>query len=282
MTTFILLLSSVAGGLLVWSLSFTLKGIYANFEKKYAAAGQAHLDSLYMVMSTQQLMILSITSGAIVSFFSFIFNGGDIAFSLISGIIGLFAPLFLLSYLKRKRQKLFNEQLIDALGNMGNSLKAGFTLPQAIELIGREMDDPIGMEFRIAHSEMRLGLPPVEALQNIANRVQIQDLDLVVTSVGISQDIGGNLTRVFDSIAHTIRERFRVEGRIRSLSAMGRMQGLVLITMPFLLVLFMSKFQKGFIEPLFHTTLGQIFCVAGLIWLFIGWISIKKIVDIDV
>jgi tight adherence protein B len=165
---------------------------------------------------------------------------------------------------------------------MSNSMRSGFTVPQSVEMISREMDNPIAMEFRIATAEMKLGLPPVEAMQNMTKRMPINDLDLMVTSMSISEGIGGNLGNVFNNMSHTMRERFRVEGRIRSLSAMGRMQGAVLIGMPFVLIFFMAKFQPDFVKPLLEETLGQLACAFGLFWLGLGYLSIKKIVDIDV
>jgi len=272
--------TAIATALFAWTISITINESIRTFEERYSEAGQARLDALYLTMEPRQLMVLSFSSGAFLGFMGYLIAGTAIAVVLFG--FGVFSPLYILNKMKEKRQTLFNEQLIDCLSNMSNSLKSGFTIPQSVDMIGREMDNPIGMEFRIASAEMRLGLPPVDAMQNMTKRMPISDLDLMVTSMGIAEGVGGNLGKIFNNIAGTIRERFRVEGRIQSLSAMGRMQGTVLIGMPFVLVFFMSKFQPQFIDPLVNTTIGQIACGAGLIWLFIGYLSIKKIVDIDV
>jgi len=267
---------------LLFSLTviITMNEVFRKFEEKYTEAGKADLDALYLTMEPNQLMVLSIACGGFFGFMGYLL--GDIMVCLVCLFGGLFVPLMVIRKMKARRQYKFNEQLIDCLGNISNSLRSGFTIPQSVEMIGREMDNPLAMEFRITHAEMRLGLPPVEAMQNMTKRMPINDLDLVVTAMSISEGLGGNLSNIFENISHTIRERFRVEGRIQSLSAMGRMQGQVLVAMPFVLVLFMTNMQPEFIAPLFDTLIGRFAIAGGLIWLFLGWLSIRAIVDIDV
>ncbi|MGE4157889.1 MAG: type II secretion system F family protein [Planctomycetota bacterium] len=274
------LFAGAAAGLLAVVAAQAIREGFRRYEEKYAAAGKANLDALYLSLDARLLSILSFSAGSLLGFLGYALGGG--AVGVMGLATGLFAPLFILSLLKKKRLRAFNEQLVEALGQMSNSLRAGFTMPQAIDLIAREMDNPLAMEFKIARADMRLGMPPVQALRQMTSRVPLADLDLLVTSIDIAEGIGGNLTKVFDSLGVTIRERFRVEGRIESLSAMGRMQGLVLILMPFALVLILKKLQPEYIRPLFEHPVGQVCCAAGLVWLALGWLSIRRIVSIDV
>jgi tight adherence protein B len=272
--------AAVATALFAWTIALTINDALKKFEEKYSQAGKTELDALYLTMEPKQLIVLGFACGAFLGFLGLLMSGVIVA--IVFAGFGFFAPLFILKKMKEKREKLFNEQLIDCLSNMSNSLRSGFTVPQSVDMIGREMDNPIAMEFRIASAEMKLGLPPVEAMQNMSTRMPIPDLDLMVTSMDISEGVGGNLGNIFNNMANTIRERFRVEGRIQSLSAMGRMQGLVLVAMPIFLVFFMAWAQPEFVDPLLNDIRGNIAMAAGCVWLFLGHISIKKIVDIDV
>ena len=169
-----------------------------------------------------------------------------------------------------------------ALGNMSNSLKAGFSLPQAFELIAREMQPPIKQEFGLLTQEMRIGLPMEKALGNLLKRMHSQDLDLVVTSIDVSREVGGNLTEVFQNIAGTIRERQRVEGKIRMLSAQGRLQGLIMTLLPVFLMVFLSWFYPDYIDPLFNERAGWLLLSVAGVMLVIGGFVIHKILAIDI
>lgn len=254
---------------------------WKSYESRYVEGAAQTLDAMYLTMPVQHVLYLGFLAAIVLGVLFYLISGTVLG-ALPIAMLGFLVPRGVLWYLKRKRDRMFLEQLVDVLMNISNSLKAGFSLPQAFELVQREMPNPTSQEFRLVCQEMRLGVSTDEALQHLYQRMPSADLDLVVTAIGITRDVGGNLTEVFDNIAHTIRERMRIEGKITSLTAQGRAQAVVLCMMPFALGLALYLVQPGYIEPLYTTSVGGL-VIAGLIVLeLLGAYVIYRIVNIDV
>ncbi|HWI54483.1 MAG TPA: type II secretion system F family protein [Desulfobacteria bacterium] len=200
----------------------------------------------------------------------------------LGGIVGFVAPKILLSRLKAKRIQKFNSQIGDSLVVMSNSLRAGFSFLQSMEMVSREMPSPISDEFAHALREMNLGTPTEEALVNLTNRVDSEDIDLVITAVLIQRQVGGNLAEVLDSISHTIRERVRIKGEIKTLTAQGRVSGIIVGILPVVIGLILSVINPSYIGVLFTNQIGWAFIAAGVISQTVGIALIKKTVDIKI
>lgn len=254
---------------------------WRTYEKRYVEDTEKSLDALYLSLTPQQIVYLSLSCSLVVGFLGLIaFANAYYAVPLM--IPAIFVPRIVIFFLQKRRNLQFSMQLVDALVMMGNSLKAGLSLQQALQLIPREMENPIRQEFRIVVQEMQLGVSEDDALLNLHGRMTTDDVDLFVTAVSISRDVGGNLTEVLDNIADTIRERFRVEGRIDALTAQGRMQGLVMCLLPIAAGVFINLSNPGWMRPLFTTAWG--FAMIGLIIALegMGAFFIHRIVSIDV
>lgn len=197
-------------------------------------------------------------------------------------IAGFTIPKMVVKRLKSKRIQKFNSQIGDALVVMSNSLRAGFSFLQAMEMVSREMPAPISNEFSHALREMNLGTPTEEALVNLTKRIDSEDLDLVVTAVLIQRQVGGNLAEVLDSISHTIRERVRIKGEIKTLTAQGRVSGMVVGFLPIAVGLILSVINPSYIGTLFSSELGWGLLIAGAVSQSIGIALIKKTVDIKI
>lgn len=211
----------------------------------------------------------------------FALSGGKWYMGLVGGLAGYFGPTIFLKLKIKQRAKAFNLQLGDALTLVANSLRTGYSFLQAIELVSREMLPPISAEFARMLKEMNLGVTTEEAMNNLAKRIDSDDLDLVVTSVLIQRQVGGNLAEVLDNIAVTIRERIRLKGEIRTLTAQGRMSGIIIGLLPFAMggALYMINpvyLSVLFTHPLGHLLLGMsaFGMVAAVIW-------IRNIVNIE-
>ncbi len=198
------------------------------------------------------------------------------------GIAGFIVPKILVSRLKAKRIQKFNSQIGDALVVMSNSLRAGFSFLQSMEMVSREMPNPISEEFAHALREMNLGTPTEEALVNLTKRIDSEDIDLVITAVLIQRQVGGNLAEVLDSISHTIRERIRIKGEIKTLTAQGRVSGIIVGVLPVVIGLILSLINPSYIGVLFTNPIGWAFIVAGIISQTVGIALIKKTVDIKI
>ncbi len=198
------------------------------------------------------------------------------------GLIALSLPTKVVLIMKERRKQKFNLQLVEALGGMSNAMRAGFSINQAFETIVQSGENPISQEFGVMLQQMRVGMNFYDALQSLDHRVGSDDLTLVVTAVDIARRTGGNLTEIFDKISLTIRERMRIERRVQTLTAQGRLQGLIVASMPVFLGGAMTVLKPDMMMPFFRATSGMI-CVGVTICLIaVGWFFIKKIIKIDV
>ncbi len=210
-------------------------------------------------------------------------------FLLIGAFIGFLIPRFWLSRRKGGRLNAFNKQLPDTITLIANALRAGSSFLQAIELVVRESRPPVSTEFGRVIREVNLGLPFETALENMVRRVRSDDLELMATAIAIQHTVGGNLAEILDSIAFTIRERVRIKGEIRTLTAQQRLSGYVVGFLPIALAGFLFIAAPGFMDPMFDDRVSILGLPAGVIILafggfmmFVGFMLIRKIVDIEV
>ena len=208
---------------------------------------------------------------------------------LIGMLIGFMLPRFWLNRRKNGRLNAFNKQLPDTITLIANALRAGSSFLQAIELVVRESRPPISVEFSRVIREVNLGLPFEQALENMVRRVRSDDLELMATAINIQHTVGGNLAEILDSIAYTIRERIRIKGEIRTLTAQQRLSGYVVGFLPIGLAGFLFIAAPGFMDPMFANPpaiaglpAGVVILLFGGFMMFIGFMLIRKIVDIEV
>jgi tight adherence protein B len=207
----------------------------------------------------------------------------------IAFLVGAFFPRFYLRYRQGKRLKAFGSQLPDTITLLANSLRAGSSFLQGIELVTRESQPPISEEFERVVREMSLGVALQPALNNLVRRVDSEDLELMVTAINIQSQVGGNLATVLDSIAFTIRERVRIVGEINTLTAMQRYSGYVITLLPVGLAGILFLISPSYISAmlkkppeLLGLPMGIIFFIIGGISMGIGYMLIRRIVDIKV
>jgi tight adherence protein B len=208
---------------------------------------------------------------------------------LVAGFIGFMLPRFWLGRRKSGRLNAFNKSLPDTITLLANALRAGSSFLQAIELVVRESRPPISTEFGRVIREVNLGLPFEQALENMVRRVRSDDLELMATAISIQHTVGGNLAEILDSIAYTIRERVRIKGEIKTLTAQQRLSGYVVGFLPIGLAGFLFIAAPNFMEPMFANPpavlglpAGVVILIFGGFMMFLGFMFIRKIVDIEV
>lgn len=195
-------------------------------------------------------------------------------------LVGILMGFALLGMRIRRRRKKFTNQLGDMLTMVANALRAGFSFMQAFELISREMDAPMGREVQLVVNEVNLGNTLEYALDNMQRRVASPDFELVVTAVLIQRQVGGDLASILDTISETIAERVRMRREVMTLTAQGRMSGIVLALTPIVLAIIMNIISPGYMRPLFETELGRLFMMGAIGMEVIGFLIIRKIVNI--
>lgn len=232
------------------------------------------------------------TVGTPVVFFvlGFVVPSFQSVIALVGGLLlGFFVPRLWLNRRKSGRLNAFNKQLPDTITLVANALRAGSSFLQAIELVVRESRPPVSTEFARVIREVNLGLPFDQAMENMVRRVRSEDFELMATAIAIQHQVGGNLAEILDSIAFTIRERVRIKGEIRTLTAQQRLSGYVVGLLPFGLAGFIFLAAPSFFEPMWDSKVavaglpaGIILLGAGVLMMMIGFTFIRKIVDIEV
>jgi tight adherence protein B len=214
---------------------------------------------------------------------------GNPLFLIIGALVGFMAPRLYVSRRQKSRLNAFNKQLPDTITLIANALRAGSSFLQAMELVTRESRPPISLEFGRVIREVNLGLPFDHSLENMVRRVRSEDLELLVTAITIQHQVGGNLAEILDSIAYTIRERVRIKAEIRVLTAQQRISGYVVAGLPIGLVLVLFIIAPSFLAPMFQKPpeafgipLGMVILGFGGFMMFIGFMLIRRIVDIKV
>ena len=208
---------------------------------------------------------------------------------LLGALFGFWLPRWWLGHRRASRLNAFNKQLPDTITLIANALRAGSSFLQAIEMVVREAQPPVTVEFGRVVREVNLGLAFDAALDNMVRRVRSDDLELMATAISIQHQVGGNLAEILDSIAFTIRERVRIKGEIRTLTAQQRMSGYVVAFLPIGLVSVLVVIAPKFMEPMFMNPpgimdlpVGLILLIVAGIMMFIGFMIIRRIVSIEV
>ena len=210
--------------------------------------------------------------------------GGRYLLALMLGIAGLFAPRFYVQRQKSTRLRAFDSQLADTVGLLSSALRSGYSFLQAMELVSREGPSPVAGEFERVVREVGLGLSPEEALANLVRRMESDDLELMVTVINVQREVGGNLAEVLDSIGNTIRERVKLIGEIRVLTAQQKYSGYIVGLLPIGLSLILMVINPKYILNVFQTTTwcGWTMFGCATTMILAGFFFIQRIVDIKV
>lgn len=236
------------------------------------------------------LMLLFACLGGVLGYFLPKENSRLIA--VIGFIVGSRVPPIYINMTASRRMRAFDGQLSDTLNLWVNALRSGYSVLQAMEAIATELPPPVSAEFERVVQEVRLGLSVSQALDNMYRRVPSEDLDLVITAVNIQREVGGNLAEVLDNISFTIRERVRIKGEIRTLTAQGRISGTIISLLPIALGFILYLINPDYVSELWVKEApwiwpdvipcGYLMLGLGAIMIAAGWFAIRKIVDIEV
>ncbi len=283
-------LAALATAGISWRILSLLSIGMQRHSRQYAASAGSQLEDMFLFIPSHRIIELASLLAVVAFGLGFLLSMDFSRFGLIRGaLIGGMAaagawriPALMIRILKHRRLLRFNEQLVDALMTMSNALKAGFSIMQSFEAVVRNGQNPIAQEFGMVLQQIRVGVNFEQALNNLHQRIGGQDLELFVLSIETARQTGGSLTEVLEKIAATIRERVRIEHRIRTLTAMGRLQGIVLGCMPLLLGIALF-----FMDPQLMTSFLQ--SSAGITTVMIivaletaGFFVIRRIIRIEV
>ncbi len=197
-------------------------------------------------------------------------------------IAGYFLPKLYVAYRQRARLTAFNNQLGETINLMASALRSGYSMLQSMEMVSRETAPPIRDEFARVVREVGLGLPPEEALGNLVRRINSDDLDLMVTAVNVQREVGGNLAEILEIISQTIRERVKLKGEIKVLTAQAAMSGYIITALPVCLFGAIYVLNKQYVSKMFEGFCGWAMIALALVLMTVGFFAMKKITMIEV
>ena len=219
-------------------------------------------------------MITAFVGGSIVS-------GNSLAALMAGSMLGT-APFWVLRIKKKRRIATFQKQLPEALDLIARALKAGHAFTSGIKLAAEEFKDPLGSEFQATLDEINFGSSVSDAFKNMSNRIDCPELRFFVVSVILQRETGGNLAEIIESLSRLIRDRFKFEGKIRVLSAEGRLSAAILVVLPLVIALVINMISPNYLEPLFTDPSGKMAAVAALAGVAVGIVFIKQMIKIRV
>ena len=268
-------------------------GVYvaARYRERYLEEAKTELDDILIQLPANRLLDLSITLSVVGAIITVVcvstrseqMNWGiGVLAALVVGGALFPLPRLVLRLLKKQRLTKFNIQLEDALGMMSSSLKAGFSINQALEKVAEQEIHPIAVEFRLLMQELQLGVPLDQALDNMSRRIGSEDFELVAVAIITARQTGGELTETLERVAALIRERGRINNKVRALTAMGRLQAIMIGAMPFLLLWGMYLISPAMMESFVHSFAGVVSISAVVIFVICGFLAIRKITNVEV
>lgn len=200
----------------------------------------------------------------------------------ILAVLGFYAGRIFVTQAKNRREQKFDEQFVDGISLISNAVRSGLSLMQSLELVVNEMPNPMSYETNLVIQSTRVGIPLDIALSEMSKRLKSNDLDIFITAVVIQNQTGGNLTEILETLASTIRERFKLQRRIKALTAQGIASAYILTLLPIILGVALFFVQPETMKLLFTTNYGIVLDISVMVMIAIGSFFVKKIITIDI
>jgi len=254
---------------------------YGAYRRRFTDEARNQLEGAFVFIDPERVLLLTVFGAVVVPPVLWLLTG-QILLPAVVAVLAIVLPSVAYALIHRRRRAQIVLQLPDVLLMLGSSLRAGTSLQIGLDLAIRETPAPLSQELAVVMREQRLGMALEEALDTMARRLKLEEVDLVVTALTIARDIGGNLAETLDRLAGTLRTKAMIEGKIRSLTSQGKLQGMVVGALPVGMAFVLSAMEPEAMQPLFHTWWGwAVVAVIGVLEL-VGFLMIRKIVNIDV
>lgn len=252
-----------------------------SFNKKKNKMLELELVKADLPITVEELLVVRLLSSFAFAFLAYaVFK--NIVGSVITIVIIWNVPRVIISSRKKERIKHFDSQLNEGITIISNSLKAGYSFLQAVSVVAEETSGPFAKEFKKLLKEMSLGISEEEALKNLLSRVESEDLRLIINAILIQKDIGGNLSEILDNISETIMERQKIKNELNTLTAQGKLSGIIVTLIPVFLGIVIYLFNREYMLLLFTTATGLAMVGFAVFNELIGLLVIRKIINIDI
>jgi len=258
------------------------RSIFQSYQSRYLRSVSRTLETMFIFLNPKRVLNISMLMMCVVFAVTLVVSDLNVVVSIIMAFIGLLVPRLLLNYSIKKRRKQFEEQFVQGLEYLSSSTRAGLSLVQSVESLVVNSNPPLSQEFDLLLREYRIGIPLNEALQNLARRVDSEELNLMVFSTIITRELGGDISEIFDHLAEVIRSRHRVMDRIDTLTSQGRLQAMVCGGIPFFLYGVLFLWQPEYLKPLFDSFAGRIGVYAVILFQIMVILIVRRMVNIKI
>ena len=252
----------------------------ASYKSTFTESASANMADMFLFIDATRLFYINLLAIFIVPVIVWVLI--DVATAIAVFILIAILPQIMYRSMRNKRLRKFEEQLPDGLMMLSGAMRAGASLNIALEGLVKEQPAPISQEFELLMREQRIGVDFEKSLSNMEKRLPIQDFAMLTSALRINREIGGNLAEILESLAETLRRKHQMEGKIDSLTAQGKLQGIVMTGLPVLLGVLLYFLEKESMEKLWTTTIGWVVLGIIIIMEFMGYVMIRKITSIDV
>jgi tight adherence protein B len=277
----IYLLTFATATVVVGLITAIAQDLLQAYESRYVENVSRSLASMFIFQDPRRLFLLNIVIALVFLLGAVFLTRNPLYIAALTGI-GFSIPRILIWRARRKRLDQFAQQLVDGLTVLSNALRSGQNLIQSLETLELETSAPISQEFGLVMREYRVGVGIEEALENLVKRVPNEDLKLMVTAINVVLAQGGNLAEIFESIAKVIRERTKLEGKTKTLTSQGKLQGIIVGLLPTFLGGVMYMMDPATMRLMFTSLIGNISLAAMVILQVVGYLLIRKVISIEI
>lgn len=254
---------------------------WGRYQEAFTEQARFNLADMFMFMDERNLFRLNAVAMVLVPLLVWFLSGNPLL-AIVTLVLILVLPKKVYRWLRQRRINQIQQQLPDGLMMVAGSMRAGLGFTPALESLARDVEPPLAQEFALLLREQRMGVKLEEALEHFNDRVPIQDVTLFVSAVGISREVGGNLAESMASLADTLRRRLIMEGKVNSLTAQGRLQGIVMAMMPVGLIGFLSFAYPDTMHEMYHSYVGWAVIGVAAVMEYLGYRMCRKITSIDI
>jgi len=272
---------AVAVGIFTWLFFLRFQGSLLEYRDSYTRETAAKLSELFLFIDVHKYQYHYIAVCIVVPLLTF-FVTRYVPLAFIVFIILLFLPRVVLKVLIQRRLKTFEKQLPDAMLMLAGSLRAGASLSIALDNLVKESEAPLSQEFALFIRERKLGVDLDTSIANMEQRIPLEDLFMCFSAFQISREVGGNLAETLELLAETLRKKLEMDGKIDSLTAQGKLQGIVMSALPLVLMAALMKLEPQSMGLMFHTKIGWLVLGTIIVMQILGFMAIKKITEINV
>ena len=254
---------------------------WGRYQEAFTEQARFNLADMFMFMDTGNLFRINVIALVLVPVLIWLATGNPLL-AIFALVLILVLPKKIYTWMRQRRIDKIQQQLPDGLMMVAGSMRAGLGFAPALESLARDIEPPLAQEFALVLREQRMGIKLEEALEHLHERVPIQDVALFVSAVNISREVGGNLAESMASLADTLRRRLIMEGKVKSLTAQGRLQGIVMAMMPLGLVGFLSFAYPDTMHEMYHSYIGWAVIAVAAVMEYLGYRMCRKIMSIDI